>query len=70
MVTDGTQIKPVKDMKEEIIKKWKDIGLSDGLIEMDENSEFVKLFEPNLTQKLYVKTIPNPDGNESKVSIK
>ena len=52
-----------KPTKEEIIKKWKDSGLLDGLTEMDENSEVVKLFEPNLTQKVYVKTIPNPDEN-------
>jgi uncharacterized protein YjgD (DUF1641 family) len=52
-----------KPTKEEIIKKWKDSGLLDGLTEMDENSEVVKLFESNLTQKVYVKTIPNPDEN-------
>jgi hypothetical protein len=52
-----------KPTKEEIIKKWKDSGLLDGLTEMDENSEVVKLFEPNLIQRVYVKTIPNPDEN-------
>jgi hypothetical protein len=52
-----------KPTKEEIIKKWKDSGLLDGLTEMGENSEVVKLFEPNLTQKVYVKSIPNPDKN-------
>jgi hypothetical protein len=50
-----------KPTKEEINKKWKDSGLLDGLTEMDENSEVVKLLESNLTQKVYVKTIPNPD---------
>ena len=52
-----------KSTKEENIKKWKDSGLLDGLTEMDENSVIGKLFEPNLTQKVYVKTIPNPDEN-------
>ena len=52
-----------KPTKEEIIKKWKDSGLLDGLTEMDGNCEIGKLFEPNLTQKVYVKTIPNPDEN-------
>jgi uncharacterized protein YjgD (DUF1641 family) len=44
--------------KEEIIKKWKESGLLDGLTEIDENNKIGKLFEPNLTQKVYVKTIP------------
>lgn len=52
-----------KPTKEEIIDKWKKSGILDGLTEMDENSEIVKLFEPNLTQKVYVKKIQNHDGN-------
>ena len=50
-----------KPTKEEIIEKWKATGFLDGLIEMDENSKITELFEPNLTQKVYAKTIPNPD---------
>jgi len=52
-----------KPTREEIIKKWKDSGLLDGLTEMDENNEIGKLFDLNLTQKVYMKTIPNPDKN-------
>lgn len=47
--------------KEEVIKKWKESGLLDGLSEM-EDIEKVKLFEPNLTQKVYAKTIPNDEN--------
>ncbi len=52
-----------KSIKEEIIKKWKDSGLLDGHTEMDENSEIGKLFESNLTQKIYPKTISNDNKN-------
>lgn len=48
--------------KEETIEKWKKSGILDGLTEM-EDIEKVKLFEPNLTQKVYSKTIPNNKKN-------
>ena len=54
----------IKELKEETIKKWKESGLLDGLTEM-EDIEKVKLFEPNLTQKVYVKTIPNEENNKN-----
>lgn len=50
--------------KEEIIKKWEESGLLDGLTTM-EDIEKVKLFEPNLTQKVYVTTIPNDEDNKN-----
>jgi hypothetical protein len=50
--------------KEETIKKWKESGLLDGLTEM-EDTEKIKLFEPSLTQKVYVKTIPNDENGEN-----
>jgi uncharacterized protein YjgD (DUF1641 family) len=50
-----------KTTKDELIKKWEDSGILDGLTKMDENSKIVKLFEPNLTQKIFEKTIPNDD---------
>ena len=53
-----------KETKEEIIKKWEESGLLDGLTEM-KDIEKIKLFEPNLTQRVYVKTIPNDDYNEN-----
>jgi hypothetical protein len=49
--------------KEETIKKWKESGLLDGLTEM-EDIEKVKLFEANLTQRVYAKTIPNDKNNK------
>lgn len=52
-----------KISKEENIKKWKESGLLDGLTEMDD-IEKIKLFEPNLTQKVYAKTIPNDENNK------
>lgn len=48
--------------KEETIEKWKKSGILDGLTEM-EDIEKVKLFEPNLTQKVYSKTISNNKKN-------
>jgi uncharacterized protein YjgD (DUF1641 family) len=54
-----------KSTKEEIIKKWKDSGLLDGFTKMNENSEILKLFKPNLKQKVYMKTIPSPDNKNS-----
>jgi len=53
-----------KISKEETIKKWKESGLLDGLTEMEDLEKF-KLFEPNLTQKVYVKTIPNDENNKN-----
>jgi hypothetical protein len=52
-----------KPTRKEIIKKWNSTGFLDGFIEMDKNSKITELFEPNLTQKVYTKTIPNPDFN-------
>ena len=49
--------------KEETIKKWEESGLLDGLTEMDD-IEKIKLFEPNLTQKVYVKTTPNDENDK------
>ena len=53
-----------KISKEETIKKWKESRLLDGLTEMEDLEKF-KLFEPNLTQKVYVKTIPNDENNKN-----
>jgi hypothetical protein len=57
--------------QKELLKKWEESGVLDGLTEMVD-TEKVKLFEPNLTQGVYVKTIPNEenDKNLNKMSDK
>jgi hypothetical protein len=50
--------------KKETIKKWKEIGLLDELSEM-KDIDNIKLFEPNLTKKVYAKTIPNDENNKN-----
>jgi hypothetical protein len=50
-----------KISKEDIIKKWKESGLLDELSEMGD-IEKIKLFDPKLTQKVYIKTIPNNEN--------
>ena len=41
-----------KENKEELIKKWGESGVLDGLTEMDKESSLLKLYEPSKEQKI------------------
>ena len=41
-----------KEKKEELVKKWDESGLLNGLTEMDKESPLLKLYEPIKEQKI------------------